>query len=208
MNSSFVKPAELRIHNNISLWQTLIVPHQTKFFSISHAPFKDPCSVHSSQSVALSLWQFGIVLFSSWLLEIGLSLVPLHPSAMGGLVNLFPNPSSRNLSIPRVLICPSLPKESHKSQQSTPPSVFNCRVLGSGRICNMAISFAWNHRRYDFIESNLRFSLKDKYFVSMLFFFSPGVSIKKNSSQPIMLQADKDKVWNIRITWLMFKLFC
>ena len=42
----------------------------------------------------------------------------------------------------------------------------------------------------------------------MLFFFSPGVSIKKNSSQPIMLQADKDKVWNIRITWLMFKLFC
>lgn len=45
----------------------------------------------------------------------------------------------------------------------------------------------------------------------MLFvFFSPGVSIKKNSSQPIMLQAEKDKVWNIipRITWLMFKLFC
>lgn len=45
----------------------------------------------------------------------------------------------------------------------------------------------------------------------MLFvFFSPGVSIKKNSSQPIMLQAEKDKVWNIipRITCLMFKLFC
>ena len=114
---------------------------------------------------SLSHWQVGIFHFCSWLLEIGLSLVPLYPCAMCELVNLFPNPSSRNLSIPRVLICPSLPKESQKSQQSTPPSVFNCRVLGSGRICNMAISFAWNHRRYDFIESNLRFSLKDKYFV-------------------------------------------
>lgn len=95
-------------------------------FLYLHTPFKDPCSVYSSQSVSLSLknWNFN---FWSWLLEIGLSLVPLHPSAMGGLVNLFPNPSSRNLSIPRVLICPSLPKESQKSQQST-PSVFSCRA--------------------------------------------------------------------------------